>query len=47
VLAESMTIPDAERDELQRRRYSSVEAGEKNESAGTTTGLQTTTRDSE
>ncbi|MBW4720609.1 hypothetical protein [Saccharothrix obliqua] len=33
VLAESMTIPDAERDELQRRRYASTEASE---SAGTT-----------
>jgi hypothetical protein len=28
VLAESMTIPDAERDELRRRRYGSVETGE-------------------
>jgi hypothetical protein len=28
VLAESMTIPDAERDELQRRRYASIDAGE-------------------
>ncbi|MGW1744949.1 hypothetical protein ACWCRD_04880 [Streptomyces sp. NPDC002092] len=35
VLAESMTIPDAEREELQRRRYASIEAGEKNESPGT------------
>ncbi|MGW0791882.1 hypothetical protein ACWD04_27585 [Streptomyces sp. NPDC002911] len=33
VLAESMTIPDAERDELQRRRHMAVEAGRKNESA--------------
>jgi len=36
VLAESMTIPDAERDELQRRRYASLEAGEKNGNTGTT-----------
>ncbi|MBB5807929.1 hypothetical protein F4560_007697 [Saccharothrix ecbatanensis] len=47
VLAESMTIPDAERDELQRRRYASIEAGEKNESPGTTstepTGPEATT----
>ncbi|MEU6412224.1 hypothetical protein [Microbispora sp. NPDC046933] len=35
VLAESMTIPDVERDELQRRRYASIEAGKKDESAGT------------
>ncbi|MDX8141689.1 hypothetical protein SK854_06180 [Lentzea sp. BCCO 10_0061] len=34
VLAESMTIPDAERDELQRRRYASIETGEKSERAG-------------
>ncbi|MEW2446595.1 hypothetical protein AB0896_03390 [Streptomyces parvulus] len=31
VLAESMTIPDAERDELQRRRHVSIEAGGKGE----------------
>ena len=35
VLAESMTIPDIERDELQRRRYTSIEAGKKGESTGT------------
>jgi len=35
VLAESMTIPDAERNELQRRRYASIEAGEKSGSTGT------------
>lgn len=35
VLAESMTIPDAERDELQRRRYASTEAGKENESTAT------------
>ncbi|MCR3754567.1 hypothetical protein [Lentzea californiensis] len=46
VLAESMTIPDAEREELQRRRHPAIETGEKNESAGTT-GLETTARDSE
>lgn len=34
VLAESMSIPDAERDELQRRRYTPIEAG-KGESART------------
>ncbi|XVV04912.1 hypothetical protein ACQPW3_05780 [Actinosynnema sp. CA-248983] len=33
VLAESMTIPDAERDELQRRRYTSIETGKKSENA--------------
>jgi hypothetical protein len=47
VLAESMTIPDAERDELQRRRYASIEAGEKSESTGTKstepTGSEATT----
>ncbi|MEU8125235.1 hypothetical protein AB0C21_41550 [Spirillospora sp. NPDC049024] len=35
VLAESMTIPDTERDDLQRRRYAALEAGEQGESAGT------------
>ncbi|MEU8684807.1 hypothetical protein [Streptomyces sp. NPDC048611] len=35
VLAESMTIPDVERDELQRRRHSPIEAGRKSESTGT------------
>lgn len=35
VLAESMTIPDAERDELQRRRHAPIEAGKKSESTGT------------
>ncbi|MFI6655800.1 hypothetical protein ACIBL8_09865 [Streptomyces sp. NPDC050523] len=34
VLAESMTIPDVERDALQRRRYVPIEAGEEGESAG-------------
>lgn len=47
VLAESMTIPDAERDELQRRRHAPIEAGEKSESAGTRstepTGSEATT----
>ncbi|MGI5238542.1 hypothetical protein [Dactylosporangium sp. CA-139066] len=33
VLAESMTIPEAERDELLRWRRASIEAGERNESA--------------
>ncbi|MFJ5984516.1 hypothetical protein [Lentzea sp. NPDC092896] len=36
VLAESMTIPDAERVQLQRRRYPSIETGEEKESTGTT-----------
>ncbi|MDX8052217.1 hypothetical protein SK571_22765 [Lentzea sp. BCCO 10_0798] len=51
VLAESMTIPDVERDELQRRRYASVGTGEKSENAGTTstepTGFEATTCDAE
>ncbi|MER6566343.1 hypothetical protein ABT288_09170 [Streptomyces sp. NPDC001093] len=34
VLAESMTIPDVERDELQRRRHAPIEAGRKDESTG-------------
>ncbi|KUN72462.1 hypothetical protein AQJ46_13500 [Streptomyces canus] len=34
VLAESMTIPDVERDELQRRRQAPIEAGRKGESTG-------------
>ncbi|MER7896548.1 hypothetical protein ABTX62_10585 [Streptomyces sp. NPDC096046] len=34
VLAESMTIPDVERDELQRRRRAPIEAGRKGESTG-------------
>ena len=34
VLAESMTIPDAERDALQRRRSAPIEAGKKDESTG-------------
>ncbi|MFH0179752.1 hypothetical protein ACIA6D_20510 [Streptomyces cacaoi] len=51
VLAESMTIPDVERDELQRRRHASIEAGRKGESAGTRptepTGSEATTCDAE
>lgn len=35
VLAESMTIPDSERDALQRRRHATVEAGDQGEKAGT------------
>ncbi|MFG2094015.1 hypothetical protein [Streptomyces sp. NPDC048612] len=35
VLAESMTIPDVERDELQRRRHAPIEAGRKSEGTGT------------
>lgn len=37
VLAESMTIPDSERDELQRRRYAPIEAGKKREGTVMTT----------
>ncbi|MFJ9446024.1 hypothetical protein ACIRRH_29830 [Kitasatospora sp. NPDC101235] len=51
VLAESMTIPDVERDELQRRRHAPVEAGRKSESTGTrsteATGSEATTCDAE
>ncbi|MFJ3339368.1 hypothetical protein [Streptomyces sp. NPDC086766] len=47
VLAESMTIPDSERDELQRRRYAPIEAGRKGESTDTrsteSTGSEPTT----
>ncbi|MBT2392299.1 hypothetical protein J7E87_23465 [Streptomyces sp. ISL-1] len=50
-LAESMTIPDGERDELQRRRYAPIEAGRKGESTGTRstepTGSEATTCDAE
>jgi hypothetical protein len=49
VLAESMTIPDAERDALQRRRYAPIEAGKKGQSTGTRStepaGSETTTCD--
>ncbi|MFJ2173927.1 hypothetical protein ACIOHE_13570 [Streptomyces sp. NPDC087851] len=51
LLAESMTIPDVEREELQRRRYAPVEAGRKSESTGTSsakpTGSEAVTRDGE
>lgn len=51
VLAESMMIPDVERDELQRRRYAPIEAGKKGESTGTRstepTGSEATTGDAE
>ncbi|WP_240677179.1 hypothetical protein [Actinacidiphila soli] len=51
VLAESMTIPDVEREELQRRRYAPIEAGKKSESTGTRstkpTGSEATTCDAE
>ncbi|MFG1863264.1 hypothetical protein [Microbispora bryophytorum] len=51
VLAESMTIPDVERDELQRRRYAPIEAGKKGEGTGTRstepTGSVATTCDAE
>ena len=51
VLAESMTIPGAEREELQRRRYTPIEAGMKSESTGTRstdpTGSGATTGDAE
>ncbi|WP_055495629.1 hypothetical protein [Streptomyces sp. TP-A0356] len=47
VLAESMTIPDSERDALQRRRYTPIEAGKKDESTGArsteSTGSEATT----
>jgi len=51
VLAESMTIPDVERDALQRRRYAPIEAGKKGESTGTRptepTGSEATTCDAD
>jgi hypothetical protein len=51
VLAESMTIPGAEREELQGRRYTPIEAGKKSESTGTRsiepTGSVATTGDAE
>ncbi|MDW5325379.1 hypothetical protein [Plantactinospora sp. KLBMP9567] len=51
VLAESMTIPDVERNELQRRRYASIEVGKKGERTGTgftePTGSEATTSDAE
>ncbi|MFC9649578.1 hypothetical protein [Streptomyces sp. NPDC056937] len=40
VLAESMTIPDSERDELQRRRYAPIEAGRKSEAPGDRRGAE-------
>ncbi|WP_405523551.1 hypothetical protein OG426_09905 [Streptomyces canus] len=40
VLAESMTIPDIERDELQRRRYAPIEAGRKGEAPGDHRGAE-------
>ncbi|MEW2423131.1 hypothetical protein AB0911_21555 [Streptomyces nigra] len=51
VLAESMTIPDVERDELQRRRHVPIEAGGKGESTEPTstepTGSKATADDAE
>ncbi|WP_330353884.1 hypothetical protein [Streptomyces chartreusis] len=51
VLAESMTIPDVERDELQRRRRVPIEAGEKFETTSTrstkSTGTEATADDAE
>jgi hypothetical protein len=51
VLAESMTIPDVERDELQRGRYTPIEASKESESPGTrsadSTGSEATTCDAE
>lgn len=51
VLAESMTIPDVERDELQRRRHVPIEAGEKGENTDTrsteSTGAEAVPRDAE
>jgi hypothetical protein len=45
VLAESMTIPDVERDELQRRRYAPIEADRKDEITGTTQSTKPTGSD--
>jgi hypothetical protein len=42
VLAESMTIPDVERDELQRRRRAPIEAGGTGESTGQSAGARST-----
>ncbi|WP_251075298.1 hypothetical protein [Streptomyces sp. ISL-12] len=51
VLAESMTIPDAERDALRRRGRAAIEAGGKGEAAGTgaaaPSGPEATDRDAE
>ncbi|MCP3771451.1 MULTISPECIES: hypothetical protein [unclassified Streptomyces] len=51
VLAESMTIPDGERDALQRRRHAPIEAGSEGESTGTRstepTGSESATCDAE
>jgi hypothetical protein len=51
VLAESMTIPDVERDELQRRRYAPTQAGRRGRNPGTRstelTGSEATTCDAE
>jgi hypothetical protein len=47
VLAESMTLPDGERDELQRRGYAAIEAASKGASTGSRstepTGSEATT----
>ncbi|MET8286050.1 hypothetical protein ABZV80_12485 [Streptomyces sp. NPDC005132] len=42
VLAESMTIPDVERDELQRRRHAPIEADRKGEITDTTQSTKST-----
>ncbi|MGW0458436.1 hypothetical protein [Streptomyces tendae] len=51
VLAESMTIPDVERDELQRRRHVAIEAGGQGETTDTgstkSTGSEATADDAE
>jgi hypothetical protein len=51
VLAESMTIPEVEREELQRRGHASIEAGRESESTGTRSadpsGSKATTCDAE
>jgi len=51
VIAESMTIPDVERNELQRRRFDPIEAGKNGETTGTRstepTGSEATTCDVE
>ncbi|GHG12886.1 hypothetical protein GCM10018791_28440 [Streptomyces zaomyceticus] len=41
VLAESMAIPDAERDELRRRHHTSVEVADRSEGRGTTSAIPT------
>ncbi|MFE5600711.1 hypothetical protein ACFQ8O_16190 [Streptomyces coelicoflavus] len=51
VLAESMSIPDVERDALERRRHAAIEPGSEGESTGTRsaepTGSESTTHDAD